>query len=1164
MMHANKLSVFLFVALGLLGGCSDSRRNLDLLPHDNEPSPGDESAEVERLRRLQMVRLINHTDPENSFEETVDPEVLEGYFRDTICQKELDTCALNGLLDKCNICLIDEALCIANHLLDVAGTRSTPVELELTTIQPIPPLYSIPPQPTATNAALARIAFKHYAPAAVFRAFRHARVAVGLDDLPAVSWFEVNPDPCDAGTTAEPGTLADRINPNGMLDDDPSSVEPGSISVAAALGQRVAESLSVFREAGFRTVELELAVADQQRSNPSLSHQVSRGLTGWELSRVSAAHLLVGGSPGLLGTTRDTPRPGVCSTPQLSAQGEKALGILRDAGISPAAVQADPTIVSLDELLNGDASDGVPDGSVKQRFGQRWGFNFDAPPAGIDVRESIGDYFHLRDEDFEEARRYLDQEITAFSRSQSAQIEPPPVAAGYRRFAGTAQPPKPLPAEYYATIASYNVFQRSHQAEPPILFPDVVPKPGGGQVTVPNPNMASVMDAALTHAALVLDEESVIPTPSLRRDLMTPLATMHMGDSGRGRAVICRQAYLVDTGLVFEFEFDVGGFKSTDGLAVVRGEDGLRCALDGSVEGGNCALKFNHTDVNQAYKLADLTSTGAGVSGFDDSASGSFAVTSPMDGERIYIVQRTATGSTPGSYKPLAGFHLESETQNNCFDVPIVPEVSKRVADIMAPSTKWCSTSQVSCAGTQFDERLPLEDELTNDSDGVESSWKHYLALAKEAAARSDQLGQEYVNSGLEFETRLESVELRDEEKERMAEDKALAAVDELQKICGTAIDPIRLLKLLSFGPDQNNLALVKDTEAPPCALGYKQILGSCVFDLSQLLTALAGDEAYSDFVRLNECLSEDSVKSFVHLGSKERPLCLWHEASDPRKLCVAKDATHPCPILAAPNGGGGWSCANLNLPTSTPAKIPVAIAESLELVDTRALSTFEKAATGEPLTTCDQIRKLRESPDATYLDSVRGTGRFTAARMTELAKRIAFRARYGSYSAVTLDGATRYSTGTAWSPPPMTQTSWPCAAATGIQGCPGPGLFCDKVDDCTQEQQRGRMNDRLVRAVLAINASLGDTYYGRARHAQFVWPTMEPRHMDNPNADAKLEGATARDFWENASISHPFTEYTSASGPIGPEGARNVSTSLRQPVREFYVGFSESSSAAG
>ncbi len=72
---------------------------------------------------------------------------------------------------------------------------------------------------------------------------------------------------------------------------------------------------------------------------------------------------------------------------------------------------------------------------------------------------------------------------------------------------------------------------------------------------------------------------------------------------------------------------------------------------------------------------------------------------------------------------------------------------------------------------------VPLENELTSDSDQYENSWKHYLALAKQAAQRADDLGQKLIDIGLQQDLRQE------------------AAGEELAALCGEfgALDKIKV-----------------------------------------------------------------------------------------------------------------------------------------------------------------------------------------------------------------------------------------------------------------------------------------------------------------------------------------------------------------------------------
>lgn len=100
--------------------------------------------------------------------------------------------------------------------------------------------------------------------------------------------------------------------------------------------------------------------------------------------------------------------------------------------------------------------------------------------------------------------------------------------------------------------------------------------------------------------------------------------------------------------------------------------------------------------------------------------------------------------------------------------------------DSLLPKGPSAATPPAYCIeGIEREPFVPLENELTSDSDGYESSWKHYLALAKSAATRADELGAQVIELGLERDLRRE------------------AAGEELADLCGdyTALDKIPLDK---------------------------------------------------------------------------------------------------------------------------------------------------------------------------------------------------------------------------------------------------------------------------------------------------------------------------------------------------------------------------------
>ena len=79
--------------------------------------------------------------------------------------------------------------------------------------------------------------------------------------------------------------------------------------------------------------------------------------------------------------------------------------------------------------------------------------------------------------------------------------------------------------------------------------------------------------------------------------------------------------------------------------------------------------------------------------------------------------------------------------------------------------------------GVPKDLFVPLENELTSDSDQYENSFRHYLTVARQAAAKADALGEEMIKLGLDQDFRRE------------------AAQEELAEICGdyTSLDKVKV-----------------------------------------------------------------------------------------------------------------------------------------------------------------------------------------------------------------------------------------------------------------------------------------------------------------------------------------------------------------------------------
>ncbi len=78
------------------------------------------------------------------------------------------------------------------------------------------------------------------------------------------------------------------------------------------------------------------------------------------------------------------------------------------------------------------------------------------------------------------------------------------------------------------------------------------------------------------------------------------------------------------------------------------------------------------------------------------------------------------------------------------------PKVNDDLNSTMADTRDYC------IPGVPRDVFVPLENELTSDNDSYESSWKHYLTLAKASATKADELGRELIDIGTRIEDRKE------------------------------------------------------------------------------------------------------------------------------------------------------------------------------------------------------------------------------------------------------------------------------------------------------------------------------------------------------------------------------------------------------------------------
>jgi hypothetical protein len=1069
------------------GACSnDERGPLKLLDSQQAPRVLDDEQ-----RRLQALQLIRYTDANgNTFSMPVQgiDYALQGY-----CDP-LDVCPDFVSSDTCltNVCAYGSAqICAIRYLQGVALMRAEPLKIpqayrlkavpnnldleDPTNYDEVTGNFSIPPQSAATRAAILRHALDK----------TKEMLTLGPPGSGGLTNFTNCPHPADPNSPEDVADSGARALPS----------SPG-IYAAGLWAEVTVQAYDLLKELSEDATDAILAAADAQRSYSTTTAQAAgRSFAGEQLSRAEAAHLLIGGSPGLLGETTKA----FCSSPELSGRARAALGILRRAAPVPDLIVSQ---TGLPDLLEGQT---VAGGSIRARLEVLNG----------EPISSLLDYTGLSLEDFAQARSYLAQEIQTFARDGSVTFLPEslsPIPSGMSFYAGTATEPTPPPPEYFAALA------RKWDDAGPRWF-----NFGELQATDVSSILAVAMGRIRSAVGLGAEQPYIVGLPAsaleAQKQFQGPLNLLAARDErvaqlGWRRAVGGATSFFVD------------GYNAGHKLRIVRGLSGLLCATTGRIEGAPCSpLKLaTLTAVTLTVTATTSSNTQALGRGYTEAAIGNDGQSLNWnDSPPIFLVKpRDPAYEVPGEYDVLAGLQLkglaETDTGGSInYRFAIYPELERKAGEILRPSTKWCTHAAVECDGTSFDERLPLENELSDDQDGVESSWRHYLAMAEQAANEAHALGEQYILNGLEVDRNLESSQLREAADRQRYLTRVEGEMETLQEICGTAMDTADILLLLggeAVGP-ANGLGC---TVANDCCGGSVGPTGQCPYTCTSNLcvanSCVQGDDSgcpspyqcvgqrcvYSPKLRvenepspseglsrLRECIGAGTIHDYVALGSV--PLCLWDDGpSNPTKVCAGADAQYPCPVAARRVPGGTFDCEG----RVKPGRSPKLVAETLNMVDSSALLDLGE----DP---CDMLRKARAASDGlpgqpnvvldysgaagTYLKEAFYPPLFGSEHMRH-ADRIGWRVEpptnAGNVASLLVDGKVRWTTKPGGS-------SWPCSTfvpgdAPDVCRHGDGSLFCEMATaGCSQATAAGRdaasrVNQRLFGAALVLKGlSSGD-----------------------------------------------------------------------------------------
>lgn len=1179
-----------FVLLALASAvtaCRDDGRRLSLLDSQQRPRVLDDEQ-----RRLQALQLVRYTDASGN-EYFMPVRGLDDSLDQYCNTAALCPGANSG--DGClyNICINGRArLCAIRHLQSAALLRAEPLKLPKAYRLKASPLSDdledlvnnydhvvedvyVPPQSPAARAAILRYATERAA-----EVVRGGPIGVGgLTDF------------TNATYCPNASMFANSTGAYGL----PWS--PGNYA-AGLWAEVTVQAYDLVKELSEDTTDAILAAADSQRSvSPTAAQAAARSFSGAQLSRAEAAHLLIGGSPGLLGDTTKA----FCSSPELSGRARAALGVLRRAAPDPADVTSASVElgVFLDDLT---ARLEVLDGGTIASVMDYTGFSF---------------------EDFAQARSYLAQEIQTFARDRSVTFVPEavlPIPSGMSFFAATAREPTPPPPEYFAALA-----RRWDDAGP------LRPLSGELQATDVSASLAVAMGRIREAIGLVNGQPYIAGLPptaiEAKKQFQGPLNLLAARDER-----VAQLGWRRVVGGATRFYVD--GHNAAHKLRIVRGLSGLLCATTGELEGAPCTS----STLDGVLTAAKLTNTAEALGlapqvvgrGYVQAAWGDDGQTLTLDwtdATPIFLVKpKDPASEMPGEYNVIAGLQLAglTETDSNgsiYYRFAIYPELEKKAGEILRPSTKWCTRPAVECNGTFFDERLPLENELSDDQDGVESSWRHYLTMAEQAASEAHALGEQYILNGLEVDRSLESAQLREAQDRQRYLSRVEGEMETLQDICGTAMDTTDLVGLLggeAVGPT-NGLGCAQDID---CCGGAVGPTGQCPYTCNSsglcipMNSCVQGDDAgcpspyqcigqrcvYSPKLRvqnepspteglsrLRECIGQGTVREYVALGSV--PLCVWDDGpSNPTKICQGANAQYPCPVAARKLPGDSYDCVG-RAPPGRTAKL---VTDVLGLVDSGGLldpgedpcdilrhaRSYGNGLDGEPVASSDYLQGGH-----LYMAQAIQPALFGPEHMRHAA-RIAWRSEPPSgpsnVASLLVDGKVRWSTAPGGA-------EWPCATfvpGTAPDVCRhGSGaLFCDKAaagcsqSTDTERNAASRINQRLYAATLVLKglsdgdfdkievpalvaspslvdfgAPLGTSDRGAFLAQAYSWGVA--RYTDDPGASGvPLFWRFTQNGWDGASIKY-LTQFADQFD-VPAEGDSVAALRIRLPRSTFPPGF--------
>lgn len=968
------------------------------------------------------------------------------------------------------VALAHVSLCTAEALMEIANEVETFNSRKITVPggTDVEHEFRVAPQSSVAKAAIIEVAVK-FATLALTTSAENLRS--GLDRYPTILGTRAG----DAGST----------NPdfNGVCTQDnlkvgdsiaPAFANGTSVRMSATLAMVFAQSADLVRESGLAAAAEHVSLGDAEFSaNTSRELAARLAWTGKSYSRARGAHILVGGP--LDSGLADVPNGYGVAGP-LSSDGERATAFLRLARVWPSGglSSADvSTVVSgVATQLTSRLSPGTPAITSYDLLGRIGLDEADWLAAKARVAEEVIAYA------FDASLAPLDDTGRAFFLNAPDVLTESIALSRVRRTRDTATNVEVFDDRAVTAVEAFN------GADPDAAARDGLPvgaRYASRSVAHAIDYAASVVQDLRTqlnssgtlNAALTLEDRTAI------NGIMGPASAMLLGERV-SRVETCGTAASAFNILLRDAPGAAGEYR------LVVSEAGLRCAVRGSNHGEPCTLSSYVVD---AAPVA-VTTVRAGV-GYSKTSRWTItptrrggSTTTSVPFQPYYIVRSrdgavAAGAEQAGAFSEFAVVGLRQNASTYCTYTPVVPAIDGVAARAVTPSSHL-DTPLESCVGLPNEQRIPLEDELSEDGSGFESSWRHYLNLARSAAIEADRLGETTLEHGLEIERRVE------------------LASQQVETECGGPIG-IDWLATAGAAPSHAICQMKAEEELVDGTnnMKFRCRNGVPVLDLAATLLNRAENDAGA--AALAECVGDTGTQDYVTLGSQ--PLCLWENPTTGVACEKASVLGIQCPTFMPLVGTTAATCTSRFASVLTAANfgtnIPVArvVSETLNVYSNRVPDAPENSSNANlriepPL---DDLRELRRAvalgqDHSAITERLRAHPWMTLSGLRALAMRVGWEGRPWDFSAITLDGIDWAATGNLNTPPG--NGGWPCGQPlTPAAQCPANAgdsslastLSCSHAITCMDSGRnaqhllsRVRMNHRMARAVLALRVLTG------------------------------------------------------------------------------------------